>query len=575
MYRRLLSHSVAGLGLALSLSACSAPDLGQPCPIPPAVTDPNDPLYKAALDKCFPAMSAQPFDTRLKKDVDILFMIDNSTSMSPKQRQLAIAIPQFIQQIDATGANYHVGVVTSDIGTVPPGGSFAQPDARCNTLKGDDGLLQNLPCSARNQNVSAEFTAACNSLCPDPTFIPQNGQRFISRENSKSKKDAQGKEIGPQLTFQCIGLVGDAGCGVEGQLESVRRALDGHLMENEGFLRPNSVLAVIFITDEDDCSAKLTQRQDLNPADMNCGQTSGDPAASCFNLDYRCIARDLVCNESLAVSGAKTGCKERTDTFLDPTDKFARFLTNIRPDKLVLGAIWSPSIIDFNNGITTPLGNGQLVVASSNGAADTSTNRLNRAERNQAACFNGASGLTNDARGYFGQAQYRLEQFKNRFDPKIWSEVSICDVNNYPTVLNNIAAAITNAVGVDCLGVKPTVNSSGDPTCLVGFVDAATENGLPDSYLPVCSDTCCDAWANSAKPTGPYGAQGEIQKDPAIIAACTPETADCYCAVPSTQGLCTTTAVAGVWRVGNADPPANKVVNFRCAGTRPPQPPTQ
>src|SRR5215212_1543260 len=171
MYRRLLAHSLSGLGLALSLGACSAPDLAQPCPIPPDVTDPNDPRYQAALNKCFPAMSQQAVDTRLKKDVDILFLIDNSTSMSPKQKQLANAIGNFITAIDATGANYHVGVVTSDIGTLPPPGNMFQGanDPRCGTLKGDDGLLQNTSCRLRTQAVSPEFTTACNTLCPAGT----------------------------------------------------------------------------------------------------------------------------------------------------------------------------------------------------------------------------------------------------------------------------------------------------------------------------------------------------------------------------------------------------------------------
>ena len=42
---------------------------------------------------------------------------------------------------------------------------------------------------------------------------------------------------------------------VEQHLEGMRRALDGTNAENNGFLRDSAHLAVIFIADEDDCSA--------------------------------------------------------------------------------------------------------------------------------------------------------------------------------------------------------------------------------------------------------------------------------------------------------------------------------
>jgi hypothetical protein len=56
--------------------------------------------------------------------------------------------------------------------------------------------------------------------------------------------------------FTCIAALGDQGCGFEGQLKSVRWALDPNAVPagNEGFLRPEAFLAVILITNEDDCS---------------------------------------------------------------------------------------------------------------------------------------------------------------------------------------------------------------------------------------------------------------------------------------------------------------------------------
>jgi hypothetical protein len=48
--------------------------------------------------------------------------------------------------------------------------------------------------------------------------------------------------------------VGATGCGFEHQLESVYAALHNNLPENAGFVRADAVLAVVFLTNEDDCS---------------------------------------------------------------------------------------------------------------------------------------------------------------------------------------------------------------------------------------------------------------------------------------------------------------------------------
>ena len=588
MSRRLLSHSLAGLGLSFGLAAglagCSAPDVAQPCPIPPGATDAE---RTAALNACFKVMSADVVDTKLKKDVDILFMIDNSSSMSPKQKALASAIPQFIKTIDATGASYHVGVVTSDIGTVPPGstGFTGSVDTRCNTVSGDDGLLQNKPCSARIAagDSTTEFALACKNgtspLCPDATFVPK--ELWIAKDGTTinvQPSNSAGLTTSDiaQKAFQCIGLVGDYGCGVESPLESVKRALDGHRPENKGFLRENSVLAVIFITDEDDCSVQLAQRTALNPKSMNCGTSNPDPDPACFNLDYRCVAKSIQCNESMTTTGQKTKCQERPNNFLESEDKYVKFLSALRTkEKLIVAGIWTPSLLDYQNRGGT--GDGKLVVDTTV-AGDMSTNLLNRGKKitgtgmaatSQAACFNPDTTLTvtpaAQAEGFFGQAQIRLSTFIRKFDPSVYVEKNICDVAGYNSALDLISQKVVKALTGDCLAVLPSTTATGEPACLVGFVDANQPDALPDVYLPQCTANCCNAWATEAQP---------IVSNPKIITACMPEAKDCYCAVPSKvpapDTKCPGTAVAGIWRAGNQPAPSGKVANFRCAGTRPP-----
>src|SRR5262252_3326218 len=51
-----------------------------------------------------------------KNKVDLIFMIDNSPSMAPKQMELKARFPQLIQILEQFGAttpaDYHIGVVT-------------------------------------------------------------------------------------------------------------------------------------------------------------------------------------------------------------------------------------------------------------------------------------------------------------------------------------------------------------------------------------------------------------------------------------------------------------------------------
>ena len=570
--RRLLSDSVLCLGTATAIAGCTAPDFETPCQLPPDVTDCQ---RSQAIQECARASGSTTVDQRLAKDLDILFVIDNSTSMSPKQKAIAQAIPAFMQKIDATRANYHIGVITTDIGTAPVGsaGFPGASDPRCNTVKGDDGVLQNKACATRipSSGQNTEFGQAClgntltgtPGLCPDPSFVPSD--LWIAKTGTTINVSSPNAGSLPasavaERAFKCIGLVGDYGCGVESPLESMKRALDGHLQENKGFLRDNSVLAVIFITDEDDCSVQLAQRAALNPANASCDPQSPDPDYSCFNLDYRCIAKSIVCDEPMGTPGLKHNCREQPGNFLEPVDKYVKFLSGLRrPDRLVVAGIWTPSIQGFQ--ARGGVGDGRLEIDTPV-AGDLSTNLLNRGEKAKAACYDPdpQMKLTTSPKGFFGQAQLRLSSFIRRFDAQQVGVVerSICDATNYASALDNVASKVQNLLGVNCLQIKPA-EVNGAAQCMVGYVDRSNPQSLPDAYLPQCSATCCQAWA---------GASPALPSNPTISAACAPEAQDCFCAVQSTASprLCEDTAVAGVWRVGNAPLPEGKDINFRCAG---------
>ncbi len=546
-----LGGSLAGLGFVLATGTCASPQVGNPCPTPDNATPAQ---RSAALAKCRAQVGDMVVDARVKKDVDILFLIDNSPSMSPKQKALAKNIPLFIQKIDETGANYHVGIATSDVGSdVAPGQLWGGNIGKCDTFEGDDGVLQAVACDSRT-DVTSDAKNACTTLCPDDKFVPNDGHRFISKVEgvtnvpvSMELDPMSGKMVdrGPIHAFQCMALVGDSGCGIEGQLEASMRALDGHRSENSGFLRSNSVLAVIYITDEDDCSVQAAKRDQNNPTTRDCDPSQPD-SYDCYNVDFRCLARSIQCNESTLLPGTKNNCKERQNNYLESLDKYYKFFSKLRPaSKLLVSGIWTlPSIL---NG-------GHFEVARGSGGMTTPF--LNRAPGGGASCTYAADAAV------FGQAQFRLSNFAKLFGKESDGtpsalEVSICDIDNYPTALDKIAKAIQKRILASCLPIVPKVED-GEPVCAVGDVDENSPSGSPDVTFPTCSSKCCDAWASSSMPTA---------ADPNIATQCAGETADaCYCAVKSTVGQCADTVVAGVWRKGNAMPPPGKVVNFRCLG---------
>jgi hypothetical protein len=184
------------------------------------------------------------FQQTLNRDVDILFMIDNSLSMRPLQTKLATNFPAFMQVLTGLPGglpNVHIAVVSSDMGA---GGEPTGMVQHC-ALGGDQGIFQ----------VQPRGTCTGSGL--------QAGQNFISNIAGQANYTGTIENV-----FSCIAQLGDQGCGFEHQLASVARALGADNnngtpqmpnpqppAENANFLRPNAFLSIVLITNEDDCSA--------------------------------------------------------------------------------------------------------------------------------------------------------------------------------------------------------------------------------------------------------------------------------------------------------------------------------
>jgi hypothetical protein len=171
--------------------------------------------------------------------VDILFVVDNSNSMLEEQKSLSASFPKLIQRIEAIKPpikSYHVGVISTDIGAGPYSGPLMGP---CKP-GGDEALLQHSP-----------QKSGCAAAYP----------RYL-----------EGPAAALAADFGCIAELGVGGCGYEQQMEAALRALTAQ-PQNNGFMRQNAPLAIIFITDEDDCSAKDDKL--FNPDDRSLGPYPG------------------------------------------------------------------------------------------------------------------------------------------------------------------------------------------------------------------------------------------------------------------------------------------------------------
>lgn len=498
-----------------------------------------------------PSFSACESGSRPYRALDVLFVIDNSVNSARKQLALVRAVPRFVRALDDLQIDYHLGVVTTDIGANPTStGTF--PGNRtipgCGSFAGDDGQLQNTPCSLRS-NLSADAASTCAAVCPDPAYVPNNGVNYIERKgglyNVPSRRDAMGREIGAETALACLAFLGDGGCGIEAPLESAKRALDGHLNANTGFLRANSSLAVIFVTDEDDCTVQLSQRlKELDPARMDCsGDTSPLAPGACFNVDFRCTARSIECQDGngsyqpMTAAGTKTNCREKPSNPLVPLKNYMNFFNALRPaSKLVFAGILPPSLLDAPTG-TEP---GRLIVER-DPAGEPGTPGLVRGRKDRAACHNPtvAIGPLDADQGFIGQAQLRLSSFLRSMAPAFRSETSICEPDAYAAALEGVAAQLRDATyPTYCMGglSRLVLDAEGRPQCLVGMAGGA--GGLAEAPLPRCGAACCSAWKSAARP---------VPTDPGIAAACAPEPTDCYCMETSSYcpGL-----FGGIWRRG-------------------------
>jgi len=210
----------------------------------PAVADDDDTVYDAATDVDAGQVwiDAKNPDTcelcdaapqEACANMDILFVIDNSGSMVEEQTALTTSFPLFFNVLDT----YEV-----------EGGGFLDYRIAVTTTGTD-----------------ASPTAQVPGFPPIP--LPQTGDNGAFRQDcGMTKKWLERTDSDVAGKFDCIANVGTGGPDFEMQLYATKLALTR--TDNGPFVRDDALLAIVILSDEDDCSVE--DNQAFTVADDTC-----------------------------------------------------------------------------------------------------------------------------------------------------------------------------------------------------------------------------------------------------------------------------------------------------------------
>ncbi len=130
--------------------------------------------------------------------VDILWVVDNSLSMSDEQAEVADKFGDFIDNIESSGMDFHIGVINTDM---------------------DD------PVSGRGQMLG------------DTAYITPDTPDYIAEFQSRVQVGVEGS---------------DREKGIDAAITALTEPLISST--NAGFLREDSTLSIIYVSDENDCT---------------------------------------------------------------------------------------------------------------------------------------------------------------------------------------------------------------------------------------------------------------------------------------------------------------------------------
>ena len=283
-------------------------------------------------------VALDPVDAQQQSDkLDVLFVVDNSVSMADKQTLLAKSVPAFVARlvnppcVDAQGAL---------VGNQPVSGAAA-----CSSGKRQFAPVKDMHLGAITTSLGGHGGAVCADgtghlddkaelLGITRDGVPNyQGSGYLSWDSAGKNGLSDATALSTQLGTM-IDAAGDDGCGFEATLESMYRFLvdpappnsvvrsaggtstlvgvnQALLAQRAAFLRPDSSVAIVILSDENDCSIvdsgvgwfvgssarmpRATEACATNPNDpccRSCAQNESAPPTGCKSLKEDAICKD-------------------------------------------------------------------------------------------------------------------------------------------------------------------------------------------------------------------------------------------------------------------------------------------
>jgi hypothetical protein len=290
-----------------------------------------------ALETC---EESQVFAGRVK--TDILFVIDDSGSMSEEQEHVRDALARFIGTLASSpiANDFQIGVTNTSVEeyVLSGGGHPIDFDTYKMGPSTDvpypaGALVAVDPTNITTPATYGDYYYDPNPAAPNPGFY---GPQILAWDAANLTTD-----------FRNNVLVGIYGSGREQPFRAAQLALSSQLAsggENAGFLRPGARLAVIFITDEDDCSGP----EDPNIlSDTQC-RAANVPGSSLMSVsDFASFLqgplagepRDVVLAAIAGVTCSGGVCTPGCGTAFGTPDRIVSLLSMFSPARTRLASI--------------------------------------------------------------------------------------------------------------------------------------------------------------------------------------------------------------------------------------------
>lgn len=264
--------------------------------------------------------------------VDLLFVVDNSGTNGEEQRALAEGAAHLVDGLRALDLDVNILVTTTDFGH-PLCAPFNKPG-----YTPAKGAPINTACFDRLERFSnLDNTLMQPEMCLDvctTSAAPQGPViHFDSASHNIAGHDGVGDAVAEALA--CLIPQGIDGCGFEAPLENMLQAIDPAKDWNQGpgrFLRDGSVLAIVLIGDEPDCSTKDYSYFDPSKKDdpMYNQYWEDDPgtfmknaptSAICWNAGMDCADADL--------DGTYESCVPADKGVLQSINRYTDYLNDV------------------------------------------------------------------------------------------------------------------------------------------------------------------------------------------------------------------------------------------------------